>query len=432
VVFIILSSIFRIQVRRRTAELSQKNTQLEREAIERQRMEDARIESERRLSQFFHATFEMVFFHNEGKIMDVNPAAMQITGYGPKELIGHNILEFVTPESRPIVLNNMATGVSGPYEIDIVTKNEGRMPVEINARNIDLGGYNTRVVSLRDISERKRSEAALQQAYDDLEVKVEERTQELVQANNKLKELDRLKSMFIASVSHELRTPLNSIIGFSGMMIQEAFGALNDKYKDYVTRINHSGRHLLALITDIIDISKIESGRIDIVVSEFLLDEVVAEAMEAIRQQAEQKGLKIDIDVPGDLSVQTDRRRLLQCLINFLSNAVKYSEQGKIEVIAEQNAEQTILSVKDTGIGIKEHDMPKLFEAFERFDSHLRVKAGGTGLGLYLTKKIATELLNGEVGAQSSPGSGSIFWVKIPNELVAQHKQKPSHLFEKV
>lgn len=430
-VFIVLSSILRIQVGRRTAELSRKNAQLEREAMERERTEQARIESERRLSQFFHATFEMVFFHNEGKILDVNPAAMKITGYGPKELIGHNILEFVTPESRPVVLNNMATGISGPYEINIATKNAGRMPVEINARNIDLGGYNTRVVSLRDISERKRSEAALQKAYDDLEVKVEERTQELVQANEKLKELDRLKSLFIASVSHELRTPLNSIIGFSGMMIQEAFGALNDKYKDYVNRINHSGRHLLALVTDIIDISKIESGRIDIVVSEFLLDEMIAEAVQAVRQQSDQKGLKIDIDVPGELMVQTDRRRLLQCLINFLSNAVKYSEQGIIEVSAEQNTDQTILSVKDAGIGIKQGDLPKLFEAFERIDSHLRVKAGGTGLGLYLTKKIATELLNGEVGVQSSPGSGSVFWLKIPNELLVQHKQKPSYRFEK-
>jgi signal transduction histidine kinase len=199
-----------------------------------------------------------------------------------------------------------------------------------------------------------------------------------------------------------------------------------------VTRINHSGRHLLALITDIIDISKIESGRIDIVVSEFLLDEVVSEAVQVIRPQAEQKNLRINVDVLGELSVQTDRRRLLQCLINFLSNAVKYSEQGHIEVVAEQNAEQTILSVKDTGIGIKQEDLPKLFEAFERFDSHLRVKAGGTGLGLYLTKKIATELLNGEVGVQSSPGSGSVFWIKIPNELVAQHKQKSSYLFEKI
>jgi PAS domain S-box-containing protein len=434
-VFVVLSSIFRMQVRRRTAELSQKNEQLERDAIERQRMEDALVESEKRLSQFFHSTFEMVFFHDNGKILDVNPAAMQTTGYQAKELIGRNILEFVSPESRQTVLGNMATGVIGPYEIDIVTKSGTCIPVEIHARNINLGGYEARVVSIRDIRERKRSEAALQRAYDDLEMKVAERTRELVQANEKLQELDRLKSMFIASVSHELRTPLNSIIGFSGMMAQEAFGVLNEKYRDYVARINHSGRHLLALITDIIDLSKIESGRIDIIASDFLLNELISEAVEAIRHQAENKNLAIVIDVPGNICVHTDRRRLLQCLLNFLSNAVKYSEQGTITVTAEQTispqtiSPQTIsphtmaeitLRVKDTGIGINQEDKPKLFEAFERIDSHLRVKAGGTGLGLYLTRKIATELLNGEVGVESSAGSGSEFWITIPSQFAPQ------------
>jgi PAS domain S-box-containing protein len=421
-VFVALSSIFRIQVRRRTAELSQKNLQLEREAVERQRIEDAQRESEKRLSQFFHATFEMVFFHDNGKILDVNPAAMQTTGYQPKELIGRNILEFVSPESRQTVLDNMSTGVVAPYEIDIVTKRGTCMPVEIHARNIDLGGYKVRVVSLRDISERKRSEAALQRAHDDLELKVDERTRELVQANEKLQELDRLKSMFIASVSHELRTPLNSIIGFSGMMMQEAFGALNEKYSDYVSRINHSGRHLLALITDIIDLSKIESGRIDIIASDFSLNEMIFEAVKAMRHQAENKNLTITVDVPGEISVHTDRRRLMQCLLNFLSNAVKYSERGGIAVIAEQNSGAIKLSVRDTGIGIKEDDMHKLFEPFERIDSHLRVKAGGTGLGLYLTRKIARELLHGEVGVESSPGGGSEFWIQIPSKLPPQQR----------
>ena len=419
-VFVVLSSMFRIQVRRRTAELSQKKDQLEREAIERQRMEDALRESEKRLSQFFHATFEMVFFHDNGKILDVNPAAMKTTGYQPKELIGRNIMEFVSPESRQTVLDNMSTGVLDPYEIDIVTKSGTCMPVEIHARNIDLGGYKTRVVGLRDVSERKKSEDALRRARDDLEIKVAERTRELVQANIKLQELDRLKSMFIASVSHELRTPLNSIIGFSAMMMQEAYGALNEKYSDYVARINHSGRHLLALITDIIDLSKIESGRIDIFISDFSLNEVISEAVEAICHQAENKNLTIKIGVSREISVHTDRRRLLQCLLNFLSNAVKYSEQGRITVVTEQIPEEVKISVRDTGIGIKEDDMPKLFEPFERIDSHLRVKAGGTGLGLYLTRKIATELLNGKVGVESSPGVGSVFWIKIPSKLVPQ------------
>lgn len=425
-VFIILSSILRTQVRRRTAELSLKNEQLEREAIERQRMEEALKQSERRLAQFFHGTFEMVFFHDNGKILDVNPAAKKVTGYETEELIGNNILNFVAPKSQQTVLINMASGGEGPFEIDIMTKNGRNMPVEIHAKNIEINGYQARVVSLRDITERKKNQAALQRAHDNLEIKIEERTRELVNANIKLKELDHLKSMFIASVSHELRTPLNSIIGFSSMMMRSSFGSLDEKYIDYSTRINRSGQHLLALITDIIDLSKIESGRIDTIVVDFILGELIAEAVEAVHQQAQAKNMHIEVSAPKELSLHTDRRRLLQCLLNFLSNAVKYSEQGRITIVAEDKTETVKLSVKDTGIGISEQDIPRLFDAFERIDSHLRVKAGGTGLGLYLTKKIARDLLKGNVGVESKQGSGSVFWIQIPKELTTQQSTRQS------
>ncbi len=415
--FVVVSSILRIQVGRRTAELGLKNQLLVKENGERQRAEKALLDSERRLTQFFHATFEMVFFHEEGKILDVNPATTMMTGYALKEIVGRNLLEFVAEESRQNVIAKMSKGVTEPYEANIVTKSGVIMPVEIHAIDIDTGKYTSRVVNLRDMTDRKKSEQALQQAHDMLEIKVQERTAELSFANAKLKELDQLKSMFIASVSHELRTPLNSIIGFSSMMLQASYGELGVKYKDYITRINHSGRHLLSLITDIIDISKIESGHIDIELSDFELSDVVTEAMNNMRQQAESKGLLLDADIPQGLNLYTDRRRLLQCLLNFLSNAIKYSEQGEIKVSARNQGEDVVLSVRDKGIGINAEDKPRLFEAFERIDSHLRIKAGGTGLGLYLTKKIVTELLQGEGGAESTPGEGSTFWIKVPRKL---------------
>ncbi len=412
VVFIVLSTVLRIQVRNRTAELDHKNQLLEKENSERKRAEQALVDSEQRLTQFFHATFEMVFFHEGGQILDVNPATMKMTGYTLNELIGRNLLEFVEQKSRSFVMSKMADGGIEPYEANIITKSGSIMPVEIHAENINKDGEVARVVSLRDITERKKSEEALQHAYDVLEVKVEERTAELSLANSKLKELDQLKSMFIASVSHELRTPLNSIIGFSDMMMRGTFGELGDKYQDYITRINHSGQHLLSLITDIIDISKIESGRIDLELSDFELHEVVIEAVNNIREQAESKGLKLEVDIQQGLQLYTDKRRLLQCILNFLSNAVKYSEDGKITVSAKDRGDKFMLLVRDTGIGISEKDMPRLFDAFERIDSHLRVKAGGTGLGLYLTKKVVSELLQGEIHAQSKLGSGSTFWIE--------------------
>jgi len=418
--FVIISSMLRYQVRKRTFELSQKNVELINEVSERKRVESALIDSEQRLSQFFHATFEMVFFHEHGIILDVNPAAKQMTGYDSSELIGKNFMEFVQEGSRQTVINNMVAGIDGPYEINIRTKKGAVMPIEIHARNFDVGGITARVVSLRDITERKKHEMELQKAHDELEIKVEERTSELVAANEKLKELDRLKSMFIASVSHELRTPLNSIIGFSSMMMRQSFGNLNEKYKDYSSRINKSGQHLLALITDIIDLSKIESGRIDVEASEFFLGDLLEQAVSVVKNQAAGKHLSVHVDMPKNIVLNTDRRRLLQCLLNFLSNAVKYTEKGGINILVKDDANEVRLIVVDTGIGIGADDVPKIFQAFERIDTHLRIKAGGTGLGLYLTQRIAEDLLKGRVGFTSKPGIGSSFWIQFPKTLLTQ------------
>lgn len=415
--FIVISAILRSQVRRKTAELRVKNEQLFNENTERRKAEKALIDSERRLAQFFHATFEIVFFHEDGRILDVNPATTKLTGYMPEEVIGKNLLEFVTDNCQKNVMAWMNGGAVGPYEATIITKAATVMPVEIHLSNFELNGRKVTVVGLLDITERKKSEQALHHSYALLESRVHERTAELSLANSKLQELDRLKSLFIASVSHELRTPLNSIIGFSSLMKQATYGELNEKYTDYISRINRSGQHLLSLITDIIDISKIESGFVDVELSDFALDEMVNEAVDNLRQQAKNKGLSLEVTTPQGLTLHTDRRRMLQCLLNFLSNAIKYSEQGQITVLAEDKGKQVVLKIQDTGIGIKTEDMPLLFEAFERIDTHLRVKAGGTGLGLYLTNKIATELLQGEVGAISKPGKGSTFWIKIPKNL---------------
>ena len=189
------------------------------------------------------------------------------------------------------------------------------------------------------------------------------------------------------------------------------------KYQDYSVRINRSGQHLLALITDIIDISRIESGNIDTEISDFELDEIVDEATNNIRQMAESKGLILTNHVVQGISLHSDKRRLFQCVLNFISNAVKYSEQGEVTVLAEEYDDTVILTVKDTGVGISDKDMMRLFEPFERFESHISVKAGGTGLGLYLTNKIVTEMLHGEIGATSKLGEGSSFWIKIPKVL---------------
>ena len=286
----------------------------------------------------------------------------------------------------------------------------------------DADGNLCKLKILRDITTRKKAEIMLQQAHDGLEKKVTDRTAELEEANLHLQELDKLKSMFIASMSHELRTPLNSIIGFSGLLLQGLSGDLNDEQKDSMERIHRSGNHLLELISDVIDISKIEAGRIDVFCEHFSLKDVVEESIESTRPQADAKGLTLQLNANIWPEMYSDRRRLLQCLLNFLSNAVKYSEKGKITVSVTVIDDSVQIQVSDTGIGIPPDKIDKLFNAFERLESHLKVKAGGTGLGLYLTRKIANDLLHGSVSVESVAHEGSVFGLKIPIKISGEEQ----------
>jgi signal transduction histidine kinase len=259
----------------------------------------------------------------------------------------------------------------------------------------------------------ERSQGAMMYLLED----INESREELEEANNKLKELDKLKSMFIASMSHELRTPLNSIIGFTGVILQGMTGEINERQQDQLSRVYRSSKHLLSLISDVIDISKIEAGRIDVYSEQFELIEIINEAVQSIQPQLKEKNLSLEVTVPDNLQMKTDRKRLFQCLINYLSNSVKFTEQGSIKISAREIGDQVEITVTDTGIGIEKQDLVKLFEAFERLDSHLRVKAGGTGLGLYLTRKLATELLKGTIMVISEPGKGSTFGLCIQKNI---------------
>lgn len=267
-------------------------------------------------------------------------------------------------------------------------------------------------------AELQDSQKALLNLVEDLNIK----TGELEVANAKLMELDRLKSMFIASMSHELRTPLNSIIGFSGIMLQGLSGEINGEQRDHLERVFRAGKHLLSLITDVIDIAKIESGKIHPYREDFDLLELIEEAVKSMQVLTREKGLELVTVIPETpVRMQSDRKRLLQCLLNFLSNAVKFSEKGAVTVTVTRGQGvpdgRVEISVSDTGIGIREQDLPLLFGSFVRFDSHLKTTSPGTGLGLYLTKKLAEEVLKGEVGAESEEGKGSRFWIRVPAVL---------------
>jgi PAS domain S-box-containing protein len=270
------------------------------------------------------------------------------------------------------------------------------------------------VGTLQDITERKQTEEALQTAHDELEGKVEERTKELSEANLKLKELDRLKSEFLATMSHELRTPLNSIIGFLGIALQGIPGPLNDEQRKQLSMAHGSAKHLLGLINDILDLSRIESGRVDTQFNFFKIETVVSEVIHNLEPLASEKGLRLSTEIARDLpAVETDRKKIYQVLLNLVNNAVKFTHRGEIKIECKVQNHQLEIQVSDTGIGIKRENMDHLFEAFRQLDGSLTRRYQGTGLGLYLCKKL-TNLLGGQVRAESEFGKGSRFTVILP------------------
>ena len=234
-------------------------------------------------------------------------------------------------------------------------------------------------------------------------------------ANERLTELDQVKSQFLANMSHELRTPLNAIIGFTQLMHDgKVSGPVSAEQKEYMGDILNSATHLLQLINDVLDLSKVEAGRMEILQSTFRLDEVIVEVVQNITPIMSVKGLKLIRDIPQDLApITTDRRKLLQILLNLASNAVKFTDHGEVTLRCQISAGTMRLSVSDTGIGIKPAELPRLFQPFSQIDDSLQKRHEGTGLGLYLSGRLAT-LLRGDLTVESEYGKGSTFTLTLP------------------
>ena len=269
--------------------------------------------------------------------------------------------------------------------------------------------------------ERKKVEEELRKYRDYLEKK----GAELEQANIRLQELDRLKSMFIASMSHELRTPLNSIIGFTGIILQGISGEITKEQRKELTVVKNSAHHLLALINDVIDVSKIEAGKVELLIEEFNLTDLMQEVNDSFKVAVDEKGLKLSLETPEELIIKSDERRTKQVIMNFVSNAVKFTDRGEIAIKVAKKDGRVEVSVADTGIGIKKENIEKLFRQFSRIYVEGRPIIEGTGLGLYLSKKIAN-LLGGQLKAESEFGKGSVFIFTLPLKYMEEKNAKCS------
>ena len=263
-------------------------------------------------------------------------------------------------------------------------------------------------------------DTALQHAHDQLEARVEERTAQLAAANKELelrnREVERatqLKSKFLASMSHELRTPLNAIVGFSELLAEQSAGQLNDKQKRFVNHIKQGSAHLLQLINDILDLSKIEAGQLELHCEDFVVKDALPEVLSNIRALAMAKNIQIEQQLGPELSIHADRVRFKQVLYNLLSNAVKFTPaEGRIEVTARRDGGFARVSVRDTGIGIRPEDQALVFEEFRQAEGGTASREG-TGLGLAITKRLV-EQHGGRISLQSEVGKGSCFSFTLP------------------
>ncbi|HEY9162689.1 MAG TPA: ATP-binding protein [Desulfomonilia bacterium] len=254
----------------------------------------------------------------------------------------------------------------------------------------------------------------LWQINNEMEQRIKERTAELAVAMEKAQEADRIKSAFLATMSHELRTPLNSIIGFTGIMLQGLAGPLNEEQRKQMTMVQTSSRHLLSLINDVLDISKIEAGQLDLSMTSFDLKQSIEKIVKLVSPLAEQKGLSLHVDISENVgTIISDQRRLEQVILNLLNNAIKFTEKGRVGISCGFDHDHCLLTVTDTGIGMRAEELADIFQPFHQIDTGLTRKHEGTGLGLSICKKLL-DMMGGSIDVTSELGKGSTFTIRIP------------------
>ncbi len=347
-----------------------------------------------------------------GIITDVNKQMEVLTGLSRDQLIGTPFKDYFTDPQRVEegIRRVLSEDSVTDFELTMRTPNGGTFDVSYNATTFrDVEGRLRGVfASARDVTEQKR-----------LREQIEQRNRELEIQNQRVQEANRLKSEFLANMSHELRTPLNSIIGFSDFLITEPDSPLSTEQREYLDDIRNSGNHLLQLINDVLDLAKVESGKMELSPEKFSPKQSVAEVCSVLKPMVEAKHLELTTAVDGALeSVELDPLRFKHVLFNLVSNAVKFTDEGgKIEIdIGSQNGSQFVLTVRDTGIGVSKEDLPRLFREFEQLDAGPGRRYQGSGLGLSLTKKLV-ELHGGQIEVNSEPGRGTEFRVVLPRSL---------------
>jgi PAS domain S-box-containing protein len=394
----------------------QKVTELEKEAR-------TAVHAERRFRELLEAAPDAIIeVDRAGHIVLLNRGTEAMFGYHREELLGQPV-EFLVPENvRAMHVHHRGQYWDHPSTRPMGSglslrgrrKDGSRFPVEISLSPVKSeDGFRVTAI-IRDITERKQSEEQLRAIQEKYTRELSITNQELQLRNREIERADRLKSEFLASMSHELRTPLHTIIGFSELLAEQLEGPLNEKQRRFINHIHQDSIHLLELINDVLDLSKIEAGRLELRPDVFDAASAIEEVLSSVRPQALAKSLVVETDISVPEAVCADRVRFKQILYNLLSNAVKFTpEGGRITVDAHTQDGVLEISVSDTGVGIPKAEHESVFDKFYQTGMTTKGVREGTGLGLAITRRLVEEH-GGKIQLESEPGKGSCFTFTIP------------------
>lgn len=389
--------------------------------VDRFGREDA--ERDRKYRELFDQNPNPMWFYDLDTLafLQVNDAAVRKYGYTRDEFLRMTIADIRPSEDLGRLMANVDVvrdGIEGDVDQAGVwrhrTKDGSLLRVDITSHLTSIDGRPAEVVLVRDVTEAYEAREQLLRYQADLERLVSERTQQLEQANAELKEATEAKSAFLATMSHELRTPLNSILGFSRILSDGRAGSLNEEQARQIGFLRTSAEHLHALIGDVLDLSRIESGRMELHLAQSTLAEIVAAAHSTVGALATAKGLEWRCDQVPDVVMRTDPRKVLQILLNLLGNAVKYTRSGAVGLSVTVGPGRVTFDVSDTGGGIPDDQRDRIFEEFVRAESEAS-SAEGTGLGLAIAARLA-HLLGGTLELASTSAEGSVFRLTLPIE----------------
>ena len=407
---------------------------------DRKLAEEALRTSEERFRSFFNSAPDAILtLDAEGVVTSCNPAAEELYQQPADEIVGLHVVATIVPEDDSQRREAVQKSFREHYEalrkgkevsLEFTRSLPGGSEMVIWRKAVPLmdgeGHLRGVLVYDRDVTERKQAEEKIRA----FATRMAQTSHELAVARKKAEESARLKSEFMATMSHELRTPLNAIIGYGQILLAGIAGEMSPKQHDFIGRILLNGRNLLDLINDILDLSKIEAGRLDLLHQPFNLKAWLDEVILQTRALADEKGLELEVVVDDRMpdEIVGDPDRLKQILINLLSNAIKFTDEGRVAVyVQRQSDDNWTLAVTDTGIGIPSHAQEYIFDEFRQVDGSTRRKHGGTGLGLAIVRNLAL-MMGGNVRVQSELGKGSTFTVLLP--LVTEVPTEDSQLTE--